>query len=375
MPIQKDNSISSAKIGMNKDAHISNLKENEYPHAKNSNFWEDGGEGYNIQNEHSNILASKFKEGFKVIGFVNEVNINKTYFFLATKDQSVSEIVVIENTSDVPDLQDNIIDCDDCNQAVEQQPALEDIEQTESQSFNVVVSDAPNSCNGGGCLNFSISHPIKTALIKNEKLGKVLYWTDDYNPPRYLELHNLEQYNYLEDNIDCEEPTPVCLACDKLEIFKDSIVPILEPVEVVLGGNLKRGMYQAVLAYCDEAGNEQSRYFTITEPTPIFDTQNNKLTAEQINDRTIFAIKFKVSNLDNTYSHYKVVIIQNTDLNRATSYFIEGIHTTFDNTVIYTTEQNKERTSIDKLAQFAVRVERLEKFTTANNYLLGRGIT
>jgi len=373
--VKKDNSISSAKMGMNKDSHISNLQEGEYPHAKNSNFWEEGGEGYNIQNEHSNILASKFKEGFKVLGNITDVNLNETYFFLKNEGTGASEVGKIFNDGAVPNLEDTLVDCGDCDQAVQQELPLEERDQVAYQVYQTIINDTCDT-DTKQCLNFNIDSPIKTGIIKNEKCGKILYWTDDLNPPRYLQLDNLDQYNFT-GNILCGEDftEETCLACDKLEIFKDALVPVLEPTDIVLGGNLKRGMYQAVIAYCDEAGNEQSRYFTVTEPVPIFDVQNNALLSSQTADETNYALKIKVTNLDKNFTHYKVVIIQNADINRATSYFIEGIHSTSDNTILYTTDTNKERTSLDKLVQFAVRVERLEKIATANNYLLGKGVT
>lgn len=342
MPTKKDSSISIAKSGMNKDSHISNLKETEFRHAKNSNFWEEGGEGYNIQNEHSNLITSKFKPGFKVIGYLTEVNIKTTYFFLKNPSTGVSEIGNIFNNKN----------------------------QTED-TYQTILKD---DCNG--CLNFNIDYPIKTSVFKNEKCGKILYWTDNYNTPRYLELDNIDQYKF-KGEILCGEDNreETCIDCNKLKIFKDSIVPALEPTEIVLGGNLKRGVYQATIAYCDEAGNEQSRYFTVTEPVSIFDNQNIILEQSELADETNYALKFKVSNLDKRFTHYKVVIVQNADISKATSYIEEGVHSTSDNTILYTTDQNKQRTSLDKIIQFAVRVDKLEKLATANNYLLGKGIT
>lgn len=369
MSTQKDKSISVSKIGMNKDVHISNLQESEYRHAKNANFFDEGGNGFNIQNEHSNVLASKFKEGFKVIGFLNDVNVNKTVYFLKNEETGVSEIGQIKTTTEVPDLQDQIVDCDDCNQAVQESPALEDIEQTPHQVYETLLND---ECNG--CLNFSIDFPIKTVVFKNEKLGQTLYFTDNHNPPRYLQLDNLEQYSF-EGNVLCGEDNTVatCVDCKKLKMFKDTDFPVLTPSEVILGGNLKRGTYQFLLAYSDEAGNELSRYFTVTEPVPIFDLQNNILEKDQIADETNFAIKLSITGLDEQFTHYKVVVIQNADISQAESYFVAGIYSTSNQEVIYTTDNGKTGISFNRIAQFATRIEKVEKFSTANNYLIAKG--
>lgn len=374
MATQKDKSVSAVKVGMNKDVHISNLRESDYAHAKNSNFFEEGGNGFNIQNEHSNILASKFKEGFKVIGLINDVVLNKTFFFLKNEATDESEIGQIVTNTDVPSYGDTLVDCNDCNQAVQEEKALENINQTEHQTYETILNDGCAEANF--CLNFSLDFPIKTPIIKNEKSGAVLYWTDNLNPPRYLELDKLDQYSFEGEELcgDDSNIEETCVACRKLEMFKDSIVPILDPAEIVLGGNLRRGVYQAVIAYCDLAGNEQSRYFTVTEPISIFDEQNNILETNQTADRTNYAIKIDVKNLDKRFTHYKVVIIQNADISRATTYIVEGIHSTSDNIILFTTDTNKATTSVDKLDLPANRVAKIEKLATANNYLLGKGI-
>lgn len=371
MSAQKDKSASSVKVGMNKDVHISNLQESEYSHAKNSNFFDEQGNGYNIQNEHSNILASKFKEGYKVIGLLNDVNLNTTFFFLTNPTTGFSEIGKISTTKEVPNYFDKVTDCGDCNQAVTDNPSLDQITQTEHQTYETLLED---TCNG--CLNFSIDFPIKTSVIKNEKIGLSLYFTDNFNPPRYIQLDKLEQYSFVgEELCGVDDTIPTCLDCHKLKMFKEADFPIIDPFEIVLGGNLRRGVYQFVLAYSDESGNELSRYFTVTEPISVFDLQNNVLTDNQTADRTNYAIKVKLSNLDKTYTHYKLVVIQNADISRATSFFVAGVYSTSNETVLFTTEQNKTGIGLNRLSQFAVRVEKIEKLSTANNYLIGKGFS
>jgi hypothetical protein len=109
------------------------------------------------------------------------------------------------------------------------------------------------------------------------------------------------------------------------------------------------GMYEFLIAYSDAAGNEISPYYSITNPIAIFDKNNRILEQKNLADRTNLAIRLVVSGLDKKYSHYKVAVIQTADIEGASRYFIEGIHTINDNTVVYTTEQNKLATSFDKL--------------------------
>lgn len=369
----KQKEISVPKKGMNRSTSPFSLNEGEYSFAKNANLSNEYGEELNITNEHSNILATKFKEGFKVIGLKADRSSNSTYYFLVDQEEGISEIGVVKNINTLPELGDEVLDCEDCNYKIKLSDPLETQIQSETQTYSTLLND---ECNG--CLNFNINNPIKSIELKDEKCGKVMYFTDGLNgnPPRYIELDNLEKYSYTGEEL-CGDDSNVentCAACDKMKIFKGSKMFEIEPQEIVIGGNLKRGTYEFVGAYCDEAGNELSRYFTITNPISIFDENNNVLQQREIADETNYAIKLNIKNLDLNYTHYKIAVIQRTDINFATSYFIEGIHSTSDNTVIYTTDNGKERTSLSLLNKFAIRINKWKSLTSSNGYLFGSGL-
>jgi phosphoribosyl-AMP cyclohydrolase len=135
------------------------------------------------------------------------------------------------------------------------------------------------------------------------------------------------------------------------------------------------GMYEFLIAYCDAAGNEISPYYSLTRPISVFDKNNIIQGQENIADRTNFSIKLDVLGLDRRYSHYKVAVIQTADLEGATRYFVEGIHTINDTTVIYGSEQDKLATSIDKLLIANLQVEQSEGLTASNNILFQYGLT
>ena len=80
---KKNQNISSAKKGMIRDIHPSGLPEGAYTDALNNNIEDESGNGIpNNQNEHSNILCTTFKDGYKVIGHVKDELDDRTYFFL-----------------------------------------------------------------------------------------------------------------------------------------------------------------------------------------------------------------------------------------------------------------------------------------------------
>jgi len=376
--------LSSAKVGMQKDTHPSQLQETQYTHAFNANIESETGDILNITNEKSNILASKFKSGFKVIGYENDIDTNSTYFFLTNPNTGVGELGVIESNQNTNDLKDLEVNCTDCDKINELPKPLEDIAQTPLQEYKTLLTDADgylnvdtNTCTPftkGTGFNFNVAYPIKSIVIKNEKSGKTLYFTDNYNPPRHINVSNIA--GYFVQNVPCnDDVTTTCINFEELRIFKLFNIPKLTPVSIELGGRLKMGVYEFLIAYCDAIGNEISPYYSITNPISVFDSNNTILEQQNLADRTGLAIRLEVSNLDNTYSHYKIAVIQTADIEGATRYFVEGIHPISDNSVLYTTEQGKLTTSIDKLLISPLNVEKTESLSESNNILFQSGVT
>ena len=378
--------LSSAKTGMEKDTHPSQLTQAQYTHAFNANVENESGNSLNLTNEKSNILASKFKQGFKVIGFENDIDSNSTFFFLVNPSTHVGEFGVIEDNQNTNDIADILVDCDDCNKVNQLSDPLETLTQAPLQTYTTLLTDADgyldvntNLCMPfvpGSGFNFDINYPIKKIVIKNEKCGKNIYFTENNNPPRHINITDLYNGKYHDQNVPCDvNVTTPCINYNELRIFKLFNIPKIEPVTIELGGRLQMGMYEFLIAYSDAAGNEISPYYSITNPIAIFDKNNRILEQKNLADRTNLAIRLEVSDLDKTYSHYKVAVIQTADIEGASRYFIEGIHTINDNTVVYTTEQNKIATSFDKLLIDQLNVEKVEGLTASNNILFQYGVT
>ena len=378
--------LSSAKTGMEKDTHPSQLTEAQYTHAYNANIENESGNSLNLTNEKSNILASKFKQGFKVIGFENDIDSNSTFFFLVNPTTHVGEFGVIEDNQNTNDISDVLVDCDNCNKVNQLADPLETLTQLPLQTYTTLLTDADGFFDvdlalcmpfvPGSGFNFDINYPIKKIVIKNEKCGKNIYFSDNNNPPRHINITELIDGKYHDQNVPCDVNliTP-CINYNELRIFKLFNIPKIEPASIELGGRLQMGVYEFLIAYSDAAGNEISPYYSITNPISIFDKNNRILEQKDLASRTNLAIRLEVSDLDRTYSHYKVAVIQTADIEGASRYFIEGLHTINDNTVVYTTEQNKVATSFDKLLIDQLNVEKVEGLTASNNILFQYGVT
>src|SRR5690606_1958199 len=106
----------------------------------------------------------------------------------------------------------------------------------------------------------------------------------------------------------------------------------------------------------------------------IFDENNRILTQPELDAPTNFAIKLKVNNLDTRFNFYKIVVVQRTNVNNEQSYFVEGIHPTTDDTIVYSSEANKERIASDLLFSIKTQYEKAKGAVTSDGYLFQWGL-
>jgi hypothetical protein len=357
---------SFAKSGMDKDTHPSFLDESKYTHALNANVEDESGSFISLSTEHSNILASKFKAGFRVIHAQNDINSNNTYFFLVNPSTGVGEFGVINNNQQTPNLEDSPNDCNDC---YDLSAPLESLVQTNLQTYQTLLSDACLEDKTLG-FNFDVRNPIKFSVIKNEKLGKTIYFTQKGNPPRYINIDKIQDY-FIQTVICDDDIVLDCPDFSKLLIQKRYKIPQIEATSIELGGNLQKGTYEFLVALCDVAGTQITEYYSITQPVHIFD--KNDLIIEQPNlfDETNFAIKLEVSNLDMQFTHYKVAVIQKTSSER---YFHVGVYPISNTSILFTTTDRLVPTSVQEIARPFVFIEEAEGVVAANNHLYQFGL-
>lgn len=364
--------ISVGKKGMNRDAHPSNLSQTEYPLAINASLSDTNGNGFPmLQNEPSNLLCTRFKPGFKVIGNVFDINKDRTYFFLLNPQTGVSEIGFVQSISNIKLTQDEFKDCG-CGSYLQLEEPLENTTPEEFCEYVTVIEDA---CNG--CLNFDIDHPIHPVNIylKDEKCGTRIYWTDNYNPPRYIDVEDLDKYRVVGNPVCDEKETPTCIDCDKLRIFPLFQKPCITPAQITYGGNLRLGTYEFLLAFCDSEGNEVSRYFSLQNPVSLYDLDRIPRDQTELDQRTNLAIKLNIDNLDHKAGYYKIAVIQTTGGSNVTSYYEEGIHPTTDRQVVLSTDQGKQATTLTKLLLPKTTYEKSEILTSSNGYVFQAGLT
>tara|TARA_R110002167_G_scaffold6087_1_gene27710 strand:+ start:7690 stop:13344 length:5655 start_codon:yes stop_codon:yes gene_type:complete len=117
------------------------------------------------------------------------------------------------------------------------------------------------------CLNFTTDSPIQAIYRKRKGCERVLYFTDDNNPIKAINLDSLEDYvvegsTYTgpDSNWDCSQ----------MNLFRDMLIPHFK-YEVTNdgGGDLVSGTYSFACRYLDEDLNP-TNFIAFTDPVPIY---------------------------------------------------------------------------------------------------------
>lgn len=362
--------------GMNRDLHKSELSEDMYSFALNSNTEDASNKGFQHKNEASNIKCTSFKEGYKVVGYKHHLNKDRIYFFLVNPDTNCSEIGYI-NVILNEQLKDAIEKSCGCDFQVILDHALEDITQHDSCEYVTIISDFcedTHSCTG--CLNFSLENPIyeSNIHIKEELLGTNLYWTDgNRNPPRYIQLDYLAQYTTDEF---CNEPSvTTCLQCDKLRIFPLYNQSCIKVRELGNGGTLRGGSYEILYGYSDVNGELLTNVSSLTLPTPIFDENNTILDQTNLDYETTKSIAVEILDLDTNFKYYTVYVVYRSGLNAQVNYVEYGTFPITQSEVVIHTIQGKKLIPSADLFSIRPTYDFTRGMSSANNTFFQYGLT
>jgi len=276
----------NATTGLNMDQTLNQIPKGKLTYALNAGVENYDANSVNYQNEPGNELCVTFPSGFVLIGthFIQEKS--KHIFFITNPSTGGSQIGYMENN--------------DC-------------------VYRVLVN-AP-------CLNFNVNYPIHKTAHKITNCTTEIYWTDGYNPRRYLDIDDIPKI--------LKSGTPFCnpeytddVDCNQLKLQPNFNIPQLEVVDVASTGNLTAGTYQFAIQYSDPQGNPYTSYYSVTNPTPIAD---KFITSVNFNYPVGKSIILNISNLEDTglYQYFNLAVIKTvnaiTSVELAGTYYIDNL--------------------------------------------------
>jgi hypothetical protein len=283
------------RMGLDMDSSLNQIEQGKLSYALNAALENFDANTVNYQNDASNELCLNFPKDYHVIGehFINEQN--KHVFFLVNPTTGASEIGYMENN--------------DC-------------------TYHTYVS--------GACLNFNIDNPIHKAVHKITNCATEIYWTDGLNNRRYLNLTDPNSWKKIvPGTVVCDNRYLDELDCNKLNIQPDFTIPQLAVKEIINVGSLTAGTYQFAIQYSNGSGDGYTSYYSVTNPTPIFDA---KIVTPDFNYPVGKAIVLNISNIDVTgyFQYFNLAVIKTvnsiTSVELVGTYFID----TFTREITYT---------------------------------------
>jgi len=252
--------------GLNMDQTLNQIKPGTLTYALNAALENFDASSVNYQNEQANEFCLQFPSGYSLLGtyFINEKN--KHIFFLVNSNIGMSQIGYMDNN--------------DC-------------------IYHILVEAA--------CLNFNINYPIHKVVHKITNCKTEIYWTDGYNSRRYLDIENIPYTPTIDSSI-CDPTYTDQIDCNQLKIQPNFRIPQLEVINIYNGGDLTSGTYQFAVQYSDASGNPYTSYYSITNPTPMFDEFE---TTAIFDYKVGKSIELSITNLDisGLYMYYNIAVI------------------------------------------------------------------
>lgn len=276
----------NATTGLNMDQTVNQIPKGKLTYALNAAVENFDANSVNYQNEPGNELCVTFPSGYVLIGthFIQEKS--KHIFFITNPETGASQIGYMQNN--------------DC-------------------VYRVLIN-AP-------CLNFNVNYPIHKAAHKITNCTTEIYWTDGYNPRRYLDIDDIPKI--------LKSGTPFCnpeytddVDCNQLKLQPNFKIPQLEVIDVASTGNLIAGTYQFAIQYSDPQGNPYTSYYSVTNPTPIAD---KFITSVNFNYPVGKSIILNINNLEDTglYQYFNLAVIKTinsiTSVELAGTYYIDNL--------------------------------------------------
>ena len=181
------------------------------------------------------------------------------------------------------------------------------------------------------CLNFQITNQIEAVYRVRKGCETVIYWTDNFNPVRTVNIDKLSDYYsdaylaYLENPIG--EFTGEQWNCDLFGLIPPYEIPCFVSAEVLTSGQLEAGSYNFAIQLLDGDLNPTPWIIT-SHPINIYHddineayesiTGSSNFESDNAGGTQVFtskSIKLSLSDLDNNFVYYRIAVTQASSFN------------------------------------------------------------
>lgn len=304
MPDQSQSNINQqinyVRVGLNTDNVKDQIQKGYVTDALNATVGNFDGNILTYQNEEGNIPCFDYPTGYKVIGKFNITQLSKVLYFLANPNTGNSLVSYVDNYN--------------CT----------------------LLNYLDDSILGSDLLGFDINHPILKVEVKTTNCSTQVYFTDNFNRRRYIDLNDLPWKNSVVGQIDV----------NKMLVQANFSVPEIVSTKINIGGNLKEGDYQFAIQYANQNSDGLTAYYSVTNPVRIF--LENKLTLN-FNELTNKSISLFIDRLDITglYTYFNLAVIKT--INAITTVDLVGTFNIQTDTYEYTYTGNEQSNANIKL--------------------------
>lgn len=277
--------------GLNKDTAPVDQPEGSYRYAKNMLSNETAGA---LSNEPGNIsVNSAIANGHKVIGSIEVTD--DTVVLFTTDNSNVHHIYIYAASTDSVNL------------VLRTEPAI-----NPAHPINAGGSNADFD------LKFSWDYPIEGTYKFDPDNNLIVYWTDNNNPPRSLNV--TRQINESTTaRIYGVNPftSPNKNYIDRLNLFPHAgPVPRISFDRIANGGALKSGTYTLFLAYVDK-NFTQTNFVSYSLTVPIVEDDESVRPIERYDGcepdtQTAKSIVWNVTNLNTDYEFLRPIVVHRT---------------------------------------------------------------
>lgn len=253
-------------------------------------------------------------------------------------------------------------------------PADKDIDNKKYSEIGIVSNCTYTKLCASYCLNFDERHPIKSIFKKNINCGRKVYWIDNYNVDRYIDIDNIP---YINLGTECDpDYKGKILDCSKLPIYPNRKYPYIKVSDILYSGKLPAGAYQVAIQYCDKNGNGLGDYYSMTDPIPIYRDAIAQyfftIEGSSPSTPTSKSIKYSISNIDTKFPLFNLAVIY-TNNNQKTAKIVATLPTDTTEYVLSDIENGKD-ISIDAIVSRSKIYLTSDNITISNGYLL-RNVT